>query len=105
MLGNSVHLRQGATNQSLVTDIKRIIDDEKGPGAPRINRRLREEGKRAGRQRVARIMRSHVLRQKRPRNTRPPRTASTHCPLANGLGGRISRRTRRTRSGYGVAGL
>ena len=33
-------------NQLLTAEIKRVFDDEKGrPGAPRIARRLRDEGK------------------------------------------------------------
>ena len=45
------------SNRLLAVEVKRVFDDEKGrPGAPRIARRLQDEGKPAGRHRIARII-------------------------------------------------
>jgi putative transposase len=47
----------------LVAEIKRVFDDENGrAGAPRIARRIEDEGKSAGRHRVTRIMRGNGWR-------------------------------------------
>jgi putative transposase len=55
-------------NQLLKAEIKRVFDDGKGrPGAPRITRRLKEEGIFAGRHRIARIMRDNRWRAKAAR--------------------------------------
>ncbi|MGZ5077677.1 MAG: IS3 family transposase [Methylobacter sp.] len=52
-------------NQKLVTEIKRIFDDENGrPGSPRISRRLQEEDKSVSRHRVAKLMKDNGLRAK-----------------------------------------
>ena len=49
-------------NQKLLTEIKRVFEDEKRrPGSPRISRRLQEEGKPASRHRVAKLMRDNGL--------------------------------------------
>jgi putative transposase len=53
------------SNRLLAVEIKRVFDDEKGrPGAPRIARRLRDEGKPASRHRIARIMQDNGWRAK-----------------------------------------
>jgi putative transposase len=73
-------------NRSLADDIKRIFDDEKGrPGSPRITQRLREEGKTAGRHRIARIMRSQGWRAKAAKKYKATTNSNHSLPVAPNL--------------------
>ena len=73
-------------NQLLANDIKRIFDDEKGrPGSPRITQRLHDEGKSAGRHRVAKIMRSHGLRAKAAKKYKATTNSNHSLPVAPNL--------------------
>jgi hypothetical protein len=56
------------SDRLLKIEIKRVFGDEKGrPGAPRIAKRLQEEGQPVGRHRIARIMRDNGWRAKAAR--------------------------------------
>jgi putative transposase len=73
-------------NQKLLAEIKRVFDDEKGrPGSPRIARRLQEEGKSAGRHRVAKLMRDHGLRAKAARKYKATTNSNHSLPVAPNL--------------------
>jgi transposase InsO family protein len=57
-----------AANHNLVTEIRRVHGDSKGRyGSPRVHATLRAEGRRIGRNRVAKLMRRHGIcaRQRR----------------------------------------
>lgn len=74
------------SNRSLAVEIKRVFDDEKGrPGAPRVARRLQNEGKLAGRHRVARVMRDNGLRAKAARKYKATTNSKHALPVAPNL--------------------
>ncbi len=73
-------------NQLLTAEIKRVFDDEKGrPGAPRIAKRLQDEGRTAGRHRIARIMRDNGWRAKAARNNKATTNSKHSLPVAPNL--------------------
>jgi putative transposase len=73
-------------NQLLKAEIKRVFDDEKGrPGAPRIARRLQEEGQPVGRHRIARIMRDNGWRAKAARKYKATTNSKHSLPVAPNL--------------------
>jgi putative transposase len=73
-------------DQVLAIEVKRVFDDEKGrPGAPRIARRLKEEGVPAGRHRIARIMRGNGLRAKAARKYKATTNSKHSLPVAPNL--------------------
>lgn len=73
-------------NQKLLTEIKRVFDDEKGrPGSPRISRRLQEEGKLASRHRVAKLMKDNGLRAKAARKYKATTNSNHSLPVAPNL--------------------
>jgi len=73
-------------DQKLVTEIKRIFDDEKGrPGSPRISRRLQEEGKSASRHRVAKLMKDNGLRAKAAKKYKATTNSNHSLPIAPNL--------------------
>lgn len=70
----------------LTVEVKRVFDDEKGrSGAPRIARRLQDEGKVAGRHRVARIMRDNGWRAKAARKYKATTNSKHSLPVAPNL--------------------
>jgi transposase InsO family protein len=73
-------------NQLLTAEIKRVFDDEKGrPGAPRVARRLQDEGKPVGRHRIARIMRDNGWRAKAARKYKATTNSKHTLPVAPNL--------------------
>jgi putative transposase len=73
-------------NQLLTAEIKRVFGDEKGrPGAPRIAKRLQDEGKAAGRHRIARIMRGNGLRAKAAKKYKATTNSKHPLPVAPNL--------------------
>ena len=73
-------------NQLLTDDIKRLFEDEKGrPGSPRITQRLHDEGKSAGRHRVAKIMRDNGLRAKAAKKYKATTNSNHLLPVAPNL--------------------
>jgi putative transposase len=73
-------------NQLLTEDVKRIFEDEKGrPGSPRITQRLHDEGKLAGRHRVAKIMRDNGLRAKAAKKYKATTNSNHSLPVAPNL--------------------
>jgi len=74
------------SDRLLKIEIKRVFDDGKGrPGAPRIARRLHDEGKAAGRHRVARIMRDNGWRAKAARKYKATTNSKHSLPVAPNL--------------------
>jgi transposase InsO family protein len=74
---------RGEANKWLANEIKRIFEDEKGrPGSPRMTQRLQDEGKSAGRHRVARIMRSHGWRAKAAKKYKATTNSNHSLPVA-----------------------
>ncbi len=72
--------------QMLKAEIKRVFEDGKGrPGAPRVARRLRDEGKAAGRHRVARIMRDNGWRARAARKYKATTNSRHSLPVAPNL--------------------
>lgn len=70
-------------NQELLTEIKRVFEDEKGrPGSPRISRRLQEEGKSASRHRVAKLMKDNGLRAKAAKKYKATTNSNHSLPVA-----------------------
>jgi transposase InsO family protein len=60
--------RRDAANRGLLAEIRRVHADSRGRyGSPRVHAALRAEGIRAGRHRVAGLMRRHGLQARRPR--------------------------------------
>jgi transposase InsO family protein len=73
-------------NQKLLTEIKRVFDDEKGrPGSPRITLRLQEEGKPVSRHRVAKLMKDNGLRAKAARKYKATTNSNHSLPVAPNL--------------------
>ncbi|MCF7965690.1 MAG: IS3 family transposase [Methylobacter tundripaludum] len=73
-------------NQKLLTEIKRVFEDEKGrPGSPRISRRLQEEGKPASRHRVAKLMKDNGLRAKAAKKYKATTNSNHSLPVAPNL--------------------
>lgn len=67
----------------LAADIQRVFEDEKGhAGAPRITQRLKAEGQRVGRERVAKIMRRHGWRAKGARKYKATTNSRHNLPVA-----------------------
>jgi len=73
-------------NQKLLTEIKRVFEDEKRrPGSPRISRRLQEEGKPASRHRVAKLMKANGLRAKAAKKYKATTNSNHSLPVAPNL--------------------
>ncbi len=73
-------------NQELLTEIKRVFEDEKSrPGSPRISRRLQEEGKSASRHRVAKLMKDNGLRAKAAKKYKATTNSNHSLPVAPNL--------------------
>lgn len=63
--------KRAQADEALAVEVKKIHRKHKGRyGSPRIHRDLREDGRRVGRKRVARVMREHGLRGYVPRRFR-----------------------------------
>ena len=76
-----------AASRDLLEDIRRVHDGSRGRyGSPRVHAALRSEGVRAGRHRVAQLMRQHGMAARRSRRGRPRTTDSRHSlPVAPDL--------------------
>ena len=76
-----------AANRDLLGEIRRVHACSRGRyGSPRVQAALRAEGVRAGRHRVAGLMRRHGIAARRPRRGRPRTTDSRHAfPAAPNL--------------------
>lgn len=73
-------------NQKLLTEIKRVFEDEnRRPGSPRISRRLQEEGKPASRHRVAKLMKDNDLRAKAAKKYKATTNSNHSLPVAPNL--------------------
>jgi transposase InsO family protein len=79
--------RRAAANRELLGEIRRVHHHSRGRyGSPRVHAALRIEGVRAGRHRVADLMRRHGIAARRPRRGRPRTTDSRHAlPVAPNL--------------------
>lgn len=73
--------------KALVAQIRAVFEEHLGNyGSPRIHRRLREQGVRISRKRVAALMRQNQLVSRRKRRFRPMTTDSNHDgPIAKNL--------------------
>lgn len=70
----------------LLSKIKAIFDDEKGrAGAKRITKRLRSEGLKVGKNRVARLMRLHGFRAKAAKKFKATTNSNHKLPVAPNL--------------------
>lgn len=70
----------------LAVEVKRVFDDEKGrAGAPRVAKRLQEEGRPVGRHRIARLMRDNGLRAKAARKCKATTNSKHSLPVAPNL--------------------
>ena len=68
---------RATANRALLGEIRRVHAGSRGRyGSPRVHAALRAEGVRAGRHRVAWLMRQHGIAARRPRRGRP-RTTDT----------------------------
>jgi putative transposase len=73
-------------NVALTKEIKAIFEDEKGrAGAPRITERLRDDGKKVGRNRVAKIMGKEALRAKAAKRFKATTNSKHNLPVAPNL--------------------
>lgn len=78
--------RREQENVSLAKQIKNIFDSEnKRAGAIRITRRLRKEGQRIGKNRVAHIMRKNAWRAKGARKFKATTNSKHNLPVAPNL--------------------
>ena len=74
------------SNLQLGEDVQRLFDAEKGrAGAPRITRRLHDENKRVGHNRVAKIMREKGLRAKAAKKYKATTNSKHNLPVAPNL--------------------
>lgn len=74
------------SNSELANNIKAIFDDEKGrAGAPRITKRLNQEGAHVGKHRVANIMRQNGLRAKAAKKFKATTNSNHQLPVAPNL--------------------
>jgi putative transposase len=74
------------SNRLLKIEIKRVFDDKKGrPGAPRIARRLQDEGKMAGSHLIARIIKDNGWRAKAARRYKTTTNSKHSLPVAPNL--------------------
>jgi putative transposase len=72
-----------SSNRLLKVEIKLVFDDEKRcPGAPRIARRLQDEGNTAGRHCVASVMRDNGWRAKAARKYKAITNSKHSLPVA-----------------------
>lgn len=71
-------------DQTLLEKIKPIFQHSRRTyGSPRIHAALRQRGERCGKNRIARLMRQHLLRARQKRRFVPRTTQSNHgCPIA-----------------------
>ena len=73
-------------DKNLGQAIRRIYDDHKGRiGSPRITWALRHEGRRVGKNRVARLMRQNALRAKAARKVKATTHSDHNWPMAPNL--------------------
>ena len=73
-------------DKALAEHINRIFDEEKGrAGAPRITRRLQNEGHTVSRNRVARIMKEQGLRAKAAKRYKATTNSNHNLPVAPNL--------------------
>ena len=81
--GGAVPPRPAQRPESLLQAIRRIYHDHKGrAGSPRITWALRHEGWRAGKNRVARLMRQNALRAKAAREFKATTHSDHNLPVA-----------------------
>ena len=78
---------RATANRALLGEIRRVHAGSRGRyGSPRVHAALRAEGVRAGRHRVAWLMRQHGIAARRPRRGRPRTTDGRHAlPIAPNL--------------------
>lgn len=73
-------------NHELSKKIKAIFDDEKGcSGAPRITKRLNEEGESVGKHRVAKIMRKNGWRAEAAKKFKATTNSNHQLPVSPNL--------------------
>lgn len=73
-------------NHELLEKIKAIFDDEKGrSGAPRVTKRLNQEGESVSKHRVARIMRENGWRAKAAKKFKATTNSNHQLPVAPNL--------------------
>ena len=73
-------------DESLLRAIRRIYHERKGrAGSPRITWALRHEGRRVGKNRVARLMRQNALRAKAARKFKATTNSDHNLPVAPNL--------------------
>lgn len=79
--------RRAVADASLLAHVRRIHGESGATyGAPRIQRELRDDGRRVGTKRVARLMRADGLQGRAPHRCRPRTTDSRHdLPIAPNL--------------------
>lgn len=78
--------KRSMQDNDLAIKIKRIFDEERSrPGAPRITKRLNQEGEHVGKQRVARIMREHGWRAKASKKFKATTNSNHQLPVAQNL--------------------
>jgi len=70
----------------LAADVRRVFDEHKGrAGAPRIAKQLRTEGRRVGKNRIARVMQGEGLRAKAARKYKATTNSNHKLPVAPNL--------------------
>lgn len=78
--------KRSVRDHDLAVKIKHIFDDERSrAGAPRITRRLNQEGEPVGKQRVARIMSEQGWRAKAAKKFKATTNSNHHLPVAPNL--------------------
>jgi transposase InsO family protein len=78
--------RRQQKNEELLEDIERIFEHSRQTyGSPRIHRTLQDEGRTAGRNRVARIMRTNGIRAVQPRRKKRTTDSNHAFPIAKNL--------------------
>jgi len=83
---NRPESKREQSNKMLSVEIKKIFDEEKSrAGAPRITRRLHQQGEMVSRHRVARIMKENGWRAKAAKKFKATTNSNHHLPVAPNL--------------------
>jgi transposase InsO family protein len=78
--------RRDVANRELLAEVRRVHSDSRRRyGSPRVHAALRREGRRVGRNRIARLMRRHGIQARQTRRFRKTTNSNHSFPIAPNL--------------------